>query len=123
MFILVGLQAVTFGVIGRRFAGRYGFIPPSDTFGGLFQWLTLERMLIIAVILVLGGIVGLFWGLGEWAEQSFGPLNTSTTLRIMIVAMTALVAGLQLMFAAFLASILDVPVDEGRIAPGDGTRP
>ena len=62
MFILVGLQAVTFAVIGRRFASRYGFIPPSERFGGLMQWLTLERMLIIALILVAGGVVGLFWG-------------------------------------------------------------
>ena len=32
MCILVGLQAVSFAVIGRRFASRYGFIPPSETF-------------------------------------------------------------------------------------------
>ena len=96
MFILVGLQAVTFAVIGRRFASRYGFIPPSERFGGLMQWLTLERMLIIALILVAGGVVGLFWGLGEWAEHGFGPLNPSITLRVLIVAMVAIVAGLQL---------------------------
>ena len=28
--ILVGLQAVSFGIIGRRFASRYGFIPRSE---------------------------------------------------------------------------------------------
>lgn len=115
MFILVGLQALSFGIISRRFGTRYGFIPPSDTFGGMMQWLTLERILVPAVILTLGGLAGLIWGVGVWAEHSFGPLDPSMTMRVLIVAMTALVAGLQLILSGFLASILDVPVDEGRI--------
>lgn len=120
MFILVGLQAVSFAVISRRFAARYGFIPPSERFGGLMQWLTLERILVPAVILTLGGFAGLLWGVGAWAQHSFGPLDPSVTMRILIVAMTALVAGLQLILSGFLASILDVPVDEGRLLSGDG---
>jgi hypothetical protein len=123
MFILVGLQAVTLGVIGRRFASRYGFLPPSETFSGVFQWLTLERILIAAVILALGGLAGILWGLGEWAKVGFGRLDVSITMRVLIVAITALVAGLQLMLAGFLASILDVPVDEGRISNDNGKRP
>jgi len=123
MFILVGVQAVTLGVISRRFAARYGFLPPSDTFGGLFQWLTLERVLVAAVILALGGLAGIAWGVGEWAKVGFGRLDVSTTMRVLIVATTAMVAGMQLIFAGFLASILDVPVDEGRITTDNGKRP
>jgi glycosyltransferase involved in cell wall biosynthesis len=123
MFILVGLQAVTFAAISRRFGARYGFIPPSQTFGGILQWLTLERILVPAGILALGGLAGMVWGVGAWADQGFGPLNPSVTMRILIVAMTALVAGLQLILAGFLASILDVPIDEGRIRDGGNDGP
>ena len=37
MCIIVGLQAVSFAVIGRRFASRYGFIPRSETFDALLE--------------------------------------------------------------------------------------
>ncbi len=54
MCILVGLQAVSFAIIGRRFASRYGFIPRSETFDRALEALTLERILLAAVVLVAG---------------------------------------------------------------------
>src|SRR5690606_22989583 len=117
MFILVGLQAVTFAVIGRRFASQYGFIPRSATFDGVLEALTLERLLAVAAVLVAVGIGALVWGLGQWAERGFGALNPSTTMRAMILAMTTLVAGLQLAMSAFLSSIITVPLQEGRLTP------
>jgi glycosyltransferase involved in cell wall biosynthesis len=117
MFILVGLQAFSFAIIARRFATRYGLIPPSQTFETTLESLTLERVLVFAAVMTVLGLAALLWGLSEWAERGFGHLNASTTLRVMIVALTALVAGIQLMLAGFLASLLDVPVYEGRVIP------
>jgi Glycosyl transferase family 2 len=116
MCILLGLQAVSFAVIGRRFATRYGFIPRSETFGGVLEALTLERLLIVAVILVLVGIGALFWGVSQWAAQHFGPFASAAALRAMIIALTTLVAGLQLMMSAFMASMIDIPLNERRAA-------
>jgi len=117
MLILVGLQSVAFAVIARRFATRYGFIPPSRTFEPVLRALTLERVLIAAMVVVLLGLVALAWGFGQWAAAGFGPLETSSTLRLMIVALTAIVAGVQLMLSGFLNSMIDIPVEEGRLAP------
>ncbi|MDP1732098.1 MAG: glycosyltransferase family 2 protein [Devosia sp.] len=122
MFILVGLQAVSFAIIGRRFASRYGFIPRSETFDGVLESLTLERVLVVAVILVAVGVGTLIWGLTQWAERGFGTLNPSTTMRAMILAMTALVAGLQLAMSAFMSSMITIPLLERRVSsvpPGD----
>jgi hypothetical protein len=115
MCILVGLQAVSFAIIGRRFASRYGFIPRSGTFGRLLEWLTLERVLIIAALLTVVGIAALVWGFGEWASRGFGPLPLASTMRAMIVAVTTLVAGLQLAMSAFMASMIDIPLNEHRV--------
>ncbi|HEY0920225.1 glycosyltransferase family 2 protein [Devosia sp.] len=123
MFILVGLQSVTFAVIGRRFASQYGFIPRSATFDGVLEALTLERMLAVAAVLVAIGIGALMWGLGQWAERGFGALNPSTTMRAMILAMTTLVAGLQLAMSAFLSSMITVPLQEGRLMPAAAAAP
>lgn len=116
MLVLLGLQAVSFAMIGRRFASRYGFIPPSQRFGRLLEGVTLERMLILAGLLVLLGAGMLFWGVSTWAGRGFGPLNGSTTMRTMIVAMTSLVAGMQLAMTGFMASMINIPLNERRIA-------
>jgi hypothetical protein len=118
MLILVGLQSVSFGVVGRRFASRYGFIPPSRTFGDVLEFLTLERLLPLAVALVLIGVGALFWGFGQWEHRGFGALDPTVTLRPMIAAITTLVAGVQLMLTSFMASILDIPLLERRVADG-----
>lgn len=115
MCILLGLQAVSFAIIGRRFASRYGFIPHSRDFDGILEALTLERILIVAVILVVIGLIALGWGFEQWAARGFGPLPLSSTMRAMIVAVTTLVAGIQLAMSAFMASMIDVPLRERRI--------
>ena len=116
MCILLGLQAVSFALIGRRFASRYGFIPQSKDFDSVLEALTLERLLGVALVLVLVGLVALGWGFVEWAGRGFGPLPLSSTMRAMIVAVTTLVAGLQLAMSAFMASMIDVPLRERRMA-------
>jgi glycosyltransferase involved in cell wall biosynthesis len=116
MCILLGLQSVSFALIGRRFASRYGFIPHSKTFDEVLEALTLERVLIAAVVLVLIGLVALGWGFSQWAARDFGALSPATTMRPMILAVTTLVAGLQLAMSAFMASMIDVPLTERRVS-------
>ncbi|HEV7719206.1 MAG TPA: glycosyltransferase [Arsenicitalea sp.] len=119
MSIVVGLQSISFAMIGRRFASRYGFIPPSAKFDRVLEALSLERILVVAVVLMAIGIVALLWGFSQWAGRGFGPLNTESTLRVMILAMTALVAGFQLMMSGFMSSIINIPHLEGRIIDAD----
>ncbi len=114
--IIVGLQSISFAVIGRRFASRYGFIPRSDHYDRLLEALTLERILLVAILLMLTGLAALFWGLGEWAARDFGNLNPSRTMRPVILAMTALVSGFQLMMSGFMSSMINIPIQERRIA-------
>lgn len=114
--VIVGAQAIAFAIIGRRFASRYGFIPPSGSYDKVLEALTLERLLIVAVLLMVIGLGGMIWGVGEWAERGFGPLNPDTTLRAMILAMTALVTGFQLMMSAFMSSMINIPIYERRLA-------
>lgn len=116
MCVLLGLQAVSFALIGRNFATRYGFIPRSERFGAVLDMLSLERILLVSIVLMLGGIAGLFWAVGQWAETGFGELTYSDMMRLMIISMTALVAGLQMMMTGFLSSMINIPLYERRAA-------
>lgn len=114
--IIMGTQSIAFAIIGRRFASRYGFIPRSGSYDRLLESLTLERVLLVAVLLMLGGLAAMFWGLFEWARRDFGPLTSSATLRAVILAMTALVTGFQLMMSGFMSSMINIPIYERRLA-------
>lgn len=114
--IIVGLQSISFAIIGRRFASRYGFIPRSNAYDKLLEGLTLERILLVAIALMLIGIAALVWGLGQWAARDFGHLNPSSTMRPVILAMTALVSGFQMMMSGFMSSMINIPIYERRIA-------
>ena len=114
--IIVGLQSISFAIIGRRFASRYGFIPRSGSYDRLLEALTLERILLVAVLLMLTGLGALLWGLGEWAARDFGHLDSSRSMRPVILAMTALVSGFQLMMSGFMSSMINIPIYEGRLA-------
>ncbi|WP_240232354.1 glycosyltransferase family 2 protein [Devosia lacusdianchii] len=117
--IIVGLQSLSFAVIGRRFASRYGFIPRSDHYDRLLEALTLERILVVAILLMVVGFAALLWGVSEWAERDFGPLNLTSTMRAVILAMTAMVSGFQLMMSGFMSSMINIPIYERRIAEPD----
>jgi glycosyltransferase involved in cell wall biosynthesis len=121
--IIVGLQSISFAIIGRRFASRYGFIPRSGHYDRLLEALTLERILLIAIALMLVGLAALVWGVNQWALRDFGPLNASRTMRPVILAMTALVTGFQLMMSGFMSSMINIPIYERRVAEAPPPQP
>ena len=65
---------------------------------------------------MLIGMAALIWGLGEWAKRDFGHLNPSSTMRPVILAMTAMVSGFQLMMSGFMSSMINIPIYERRLA-------
>lgn len=106
--LVVGTQAISFAIISRRFATAHDMMPPSQL-SGLLQAVTLERLLIIAAILIAVGLVGLLSCTLQWARSGFGPLDYSQMLRLLIFSMTAMATGTQLALTAFLSSIMEVP--------------
>jgi len=115
MGILTGLQAISFALIGRSFATRYGFMPPSASWSRILDALTLERILLVALLLIAGGVAGVAWATMQWARVGFGELLYSEVMRVLIMCMTGLVAGLQLAMTGFLASMINIPFMERRV--------
>jgi hypothetical protein len=70
---------------------------------------------------MLIGFGALLWGVNQWAMREFGPLNLTSTMRAVILAMTFMVCGFQLMMSGFMSSIINIPIYERRIsdAPPD----
>ena len=105
--ILVGAQAITFGMLARRYASFRGFLPPTEH-TWLIKELTLERMLQLGGALLFAGLMGVVWAFSVWRSVNFGPLNYSYLLRLMIGSMTLIGSGVQFCLSGFLASVMDI---------------
>jgi hypothetical protein len=105
--ILVGTQAITFGILARRYASFRGFLPVSEH-TWLMTGMSLERMLGLGGTLLFLGLAGVVWALLVWRSVNFGPLNYSYVMRLMIGSMTLIGSGVQICLSGFLASVFDI---------------
>jgi len=104
--IIMGYQTVNFAVFTKVFGITEGLLPEDPRLNRLFQHVTLETGLIAGVLLFLGGLALSVYALSSWEAQSFGPLDPSRTLRLVIPAATLITLGLQTILSSFFLSIL-----------------
>lgn len=106
MGIIVGYQAVAFAVFTKIFAISEGLLPDDPRLNRLFRVITLETGLVIGFGLTLIGMIGTLYTILRWSAQSFGPLEYSSTIRIVIPALTCVVVGFQTILSSFFLSVL-----------------
>lgn len=104
--IFLGFQAIIFAVFTKIFAISEGLLPEDPRLNRLFRVITLEVGLLIGGAFIILGLAGSLYALSDWGGRSFGPLDPSATLRIVIPAGLLLVLGCQIMLSSFFLSIL-----------------
>jgi glycosyltransferase involved in cell wall biosynthesis len=104
--IIVGFQAILFAVFTKGFAISEGLLPEDERLDRAFRYINLETGLVIGVVLVLFGFISTVYALITWKATSFGPLDTSKTLRIIVPSVTALILGCQIILSSFFLSVL-----------------
>ncbi len=107
LFIIGGLQAVSFAIFAKRIADFHLKIRKAPQyFNQALRLFTLERGLIVGFCLMLIGVFGASYSFWYWQHQSFGPLVPTHMMRILIPSITAIILGLQLIFASFFMNLL-----------------
>ncbi|MEK7310660.1 MAG: glycosyltransferase family 2 protein [Chloroflexota bacterium] len=106
---LLGLQALLLGLQGKSYLVARG-LDRRDTLIDWFQsHVTLERGLLVGLLLAVIGLgIGLHIVL-IWAEHDFANINE---LRSGLLALTLSVSGTQIMFSSLFLSLLDIQVRE-----------
>ena len=104
--VILGFQAVAFAVFTKVFAISEGLLPEDPKLNLQKIKVSLERGLIVGASLILTGLVCSVYSIWTWKQVSFGTLNPSLTLRIIIPAVTALIIGVQIVFSSFFLSVL-----------------
>lgn len=105
-FLLVGFQFIIFYGLTKIFAVENELLPKSNRYNKLFRFINLEKGLIFGFVLLIIGLILSYKGLASWQATQFGVLDTSTTLRIIIPAITALQLGIQTILFSFFFSVL-----------------
>lgn len=112
--VILGVQVILFWLLAQQFAINHGLLPNHKVLEKLLRNATLERVLILGMILVFAGIYGIIHGVASWREAHFGILDYQSTMRIVIPSTTAITVGLQIAFSAFFSSILNLALKNNR---------
>ncbi|WP_431109629.1 glycosyltransferase family 2 protein [Winogradskyella poriferorum] len=105
-FFLIGIQFIIFYGLTKIFAVENELLPKSSRYDKLFKIINLEKGLIIGFIILLVGIILSLRGLSIWQDTDYGNLDTSTTLRLIIPAITLLQLGIQTILFSLFFSVL-----------------
>jgi hypothetical protein len=62
----------------------------------------------LAGLLLLMGLGGVGWAARIWSAAHFGALDYRDVMRILIIAATCIVGGLQLGFAGFMLGVMQI---------------
>lgn len=104
--VIVGFQAIIFAVFTKVFAISEGLLPDDPRFNRILRFMNLEIGLVVGILLLLAGLAGSIYALSGWGALSFGSLDPSRTMRIVIPAITSLTLGVEIILSSFFLSIL-----------------
>jgi glycosyltransferase involved in cell wall biosynthesis len=104
--IICGYQSVLFAVFTKVFATNAGLMPLDQRIERIGRVLTLERVLAIAVLVMVAGLVLLLVAINEWRVHDFGHLDYASTGRVVIPGVTLTALGFQTILSAFFISVL-----------------
>jgi glycosyltransferase involved in cell wall biosynthesis len=109
MLMIIGLQAICFAVFAKCIAVAKMKNPLIHThFLQVLKIFTLERGLFLGTFLIFIGSMGAGYGFLFWKSHSFGMLAPTQMMRLLIPSITAVILGVQLIFASFFMSVLNL---------------
>ncbi len=104
--VIMGVQTVLFALFTKVFAITLGLLPRDPELERWEKAFTLETGLIVGGVVLLAGLASGFWAVMTWSHASFGPLDPSRTLRLVIPSIMLMTIGVQITFGSFFLSVL-----------------
>lgn len=107
--LITGVQMLFTGFMADIYSHTSGVFPYTDKYLQSIKGFTLEKLLLLAIL--VGGVGGLgFSGvLWEWYKTGFGVLDFERTMRQLIPSMVLITISVQCIFNGFMLSVLLMP--------------
>ena len=106
MTVIIGFQLVAFAFFTKVFAIGEGLLPEDPKLAELFRTFSLEKGIVLGLLVLLLGTLLLGRAAWVWREADFGPLAPEENMRRLIPAVTLIVLGIQTVFSSFFMSVL-----------------
>jgi glycosyltransferase involved in cell wall biosynthesis len=107
MGVVVGFQLVAFAFYTKVFAIAEGLLPEDPKLSRVFKTFTLEKGIVVGLVVLLAGLVMFLRALWLWKQAHFGLLpSMEENLRRLIPAATLVLLGIQTVFSSFFMSVL-----------------
>ena len=106
--VILGAQMVVFAVFTKIVGQQAGWLPRDDRFERVLSRISIEAILITALVVFLIGVGLTVAAINAWSAGDFGRLDPRVTMRQVIPAVTALALSGELVLAAFFLEVLRV---------------
>lgn len=105
-FVIVGLQSVFFYIAGGIISSASLGIPLQRKMDQLLHEFTLEKGIVLGLLLILFGLSGSLLSVYFWMKAQFGHLIPSEMMRLTIPSVTLIIVGTQIVFASFFLNLV-----------------
>jgi glycosyltransferase involved in cell wall biosynthesis len=101
--VILGFNLIVFDFCAKMFSMEAGLARPGQWLGTLIRAFSLERGLLLGVVVFLAGFGLEVKIVLDWARAGYGPLMA---VRGITIGLLAMVLGVQTVFASFLMSLM-----------------
>jgi hypothetical protein len=108
----VGYQAVLFSVLVKLFAAREQLLPMSARYRQLVERFTVERGLILGLLIFVVGFLAALAQVFLWGGDGFGNMDVAQTVRTAVPAVLGLLLGFQTIMFSMFAGVLNIPTTD-----------
>lgn len=106
--VILGVQLVLFSVLARAIGVLRNVLPMRPTFSRFLKVFTLERGILLGLLLVTGGLGLAVFSVTTWTHAHLAALEPAVVMRMAIPSVTLILTGAEIMFSSFLLKFIDV---------------
>jgi len=105
---ILGVQLMLFSLLARTVGVLKNLLPMSQPLARFLRIFTLERGILLGLMLCLAGFGLAVYSVESWAHARLAALDPATMMRVAIPSVTLMLAGAEIIFASFLLGFIDV---------------
>lgn len=111
--VILGVQLVLFSVLARAIGVLKHILPMRPTFSRFLKGFTLERGILLGLLLGGVGFALAAYSVISWAQASLAALEPSVVMRVAIPSVTLMLTGAEIILSSFLLEFIDVRAHAG----------
>ena len=106
---VIGVQIITLGALARYYASVKGMLPPGRRSDLVVRLCKTDYLMLAAGVMVAVGLTMFGASVSAWTSVNFGDLVSPYIPRLVVAGLSLMAIGVQLAFASFFFSVLDIP--------------